>query len=131
MNKCGTFADAISMKRWIYLCVLTLCQCVALSLVPVLFPLTLPEVSAIRPLCEEDGIRIPASVVVEDGSAAYVFVLDRGRGIRRRVRLGERNGEWIQILAGLSPDEMVLGGAPLENGGFVRIEPEKLTKVIP
>ena len=59
------------------------------------------------------GLAIPVSAVVDDGKQEVVFVLASGEAFERRpVKLGVRDGEWVQVLDGLSPgDRVVTRGA--------------------
>lgn len=52
---------------------------------------------------------VPYDALVEDAGADVVFVQLGGETFERRVvRLGERDGEWIEVLGGVTPDEWVV-----------------------
>ena len=56
-----------------------------------------------------DAASIPHSALVEEGGMFVVFVQVSGETFQRReVRLGIRDGDWIQVVAGLSPGERVV-----------------------
>ena len=58
---------------------------------------------------EVKGLAIPVSAVVDDGKQEVVYVLASGEAFERRpVRLGVRDGEWVQVLEGLAPGERVV-----------------------
>ena len=62
---------------------------------------------------EMKGLAIPASAVVDDGKQEVAFVLVSGEAFERRpLKLGVRDGEWVQVLDGLAPgDRVVTRGA--------------------
>jgi RND family efflux transporter MFP subunit len=62
---------------------------------------------------EMKGLAIPASAVVDDGKQEVAFALVSGEAFERRpLKLGVRDGEWVQVLDGLSPgDRVVTRGA--------------------
>jgi len=62
---------------------------------------------------EMKGLAIPASAVIDDGKQEVAFALVSGEAFERRpLKLGVRDGEWVQILDGLSPgDRVVTRGA--------------------
>jgi membrane fusion protein, heavy metal efflux system len=56
-----------------------------------------------------ESASIPHSALVEEGGMFVVFVQISGETFKRReVQLGIRDGEWIQVVAGLSPGERVV-----------------------
>jgi multidrug efflux pump subunit AcrA (membrane-fusion protein) len=58
---------------------------------------------------EVKGLAIPVSAVVDDGKQEVVFVLASGEAFERRpVRLGVRDGDWVQVLDGLASGERVV-----------------------
>ena len=58
---------------------------------------------------EVTGLAIPASAVIDDGKQEVAFVLLSGEAFERRpLKLGVRDGEWVQVLDGLSPGERVV-----------------------
>lgn len=52
-------------------------------------------------------VRIPASAVAVRGEVSAVYVLAEGRLSLRQLRLGERKGENVEVIAGLVPGEAV------------------------
>ncbi len=56
------------------------------------------------------GLVLPAGAFLEASGGDYVFVLDEGgkSAHRRRVKLGRRNGEQVEVLSGLSAGERVI-----------------------
>lgn len=55
----------------------------------------------------EGGVRIPDAAVARRGELTAVYVVKDGRVLLRQVRLGARNGETVDVLAGLVPGEVV------------------------
>lgn len=55
----------------------------------------------------EGGVRIPEAAVARRGELTAVYVVKDGRVLLRQVRLGARNGESVDVLAGLVPGEVV------------------------
>lgn len=54
------------------------------------------------------GLMVPRSAVVRRGEMTGLYVLDpQGRPLLRQVRLGRVDGQEVEILAGLMPDERV------------------------
>lgn len=67
---------------------------------------------------------LPQSAVMRRGNAAYVLVVDADKRVHeRQVRLGQRNGDRIEIKQGLKPEEKVVetGGPFLTEGDFVQV----------
>ncbi|KPM48493.1 efflux RND transporter periplasmic adaptor subunit [Jiulongibacter sediminis] len=80
--------------------------------------------ATIYPSSEKSGLFLPlAAVVGADGSSASVFLLQGKQVEKRPVKLGELQGEQVQITAGLSEnDQVVLRGANfLSDGETVNI----------
>jgi len=58
---------------------------------------------------EVKGLAIPASAVIDDGKQEVAFALVSGEAFERRpLKLGVRDGEWVQVLDGLSPSDRVV-----------------------
>ncbi|MDP2109452.1 MAG: efflux RND transporter periplasmic adaptor subunit [Thiobacillus sp.] len=56
-----------------------------------------------------DAVAIPASSVLDEGGMAVVFVQTGGESFeRRQVRLGAREGDWVEVLDGLTPGQRVV-----------------------
>jgi len=60
------------------------------------------------PLGDVQQLTVPRSAVVFRSELRAVYVLEDGRPRLRQIRLGSREGERIQVLAGLSPGEHVV-----------------------
>jgi HlyD family secretion protein len=56
----------------------------------------------------EDTVQVPLSALWRSGDTWAVFVVENGRAQRREVEIGRRNARAAQILAGLSPGEVVI-----------------------
>ena len=71
------------------------------------------------------ALAVPHSAVLYDGARAYVFVVNRGRAVRRWVRVGEDDGRSVEILQGLAPGDPVvtLGNYELRDGMSIRVQP--------
>jgi RND family efflux transporter MFP subunit len=55
------------------------------------------------------GLAVPASAIFDDGGQEVVYVLLDGEHFQRRlVRLGIRDGDWVQVLSGVEPGERVV-----------------------
>jgi len=55
------------------------------------------------------AIAAPAAAVIDENGAATVFVQTAGESFQRRqVRLGVRDGDWIEIIEGLEPGQRVV-----------------------
>lgn len=70
-------------------------------------------------------LAVPRSAVLYEAARPYVFVVERGRAVRRWVRVGEDDGRSAEILHGLGAgDEVViLGNYELRDGMAVRVQP--------
>ena len=56
-----------------------------------------------------EAVAIPASSVLDEGGMAVVFVQAGGESFERRtVRLGAREGDWVEVLDGLTPGQRVV-----------------------
>ena len=51
--------------------------------------------------------RIPASALVQRGEVNAVYVLADGRLTLRQLRLGAREGDHVEVIAGLKPGEVI------------------------
>ncbi len=74
-----------------------------------------------------EALTVPATASSIRDGFTYVFVLDPGsqpaKVTRKRVEIGRRQGERVEILSGLTGDEQVVkaGGAFLNDGSLVRV----------
>jgi HlyD family secretion protein len=57
-----------------------------------------------------DAVLVPNAAFYNDTGGAWVFVVtpDRTHAVRRKVRLGRRNPQYIEVLDGLSVDEVIV-----------------------
>ncbi len=53
-------------------------------------------------------LRLPQSVIVRRGELTGVYVLKEGRLYLRQLRLGEREGDMVEVLSGLAPGDAVV-----------------------
>lgn len=56
----------------------------------------------------EDVLLVPAKSVKKSGGSNYVYVLERGKPVRREVRVGWKQGGFIEIKEGLKEGDEVL-----------------------
>lgn len=55
---------------------------------------------------------VPSEAVISTGDQTYVFVAHaRGRFVPRAVLVGQRNGDWVQVLRGLAEGDTVVASA--------------------
>ena len=55
------------------------------------------------------AVAIPASSVLDEGGISVVFVMIGGESFERRtVRLGARDGDWVEVVDGLTPGSRVV-----------------------
>ncbi|MFD3266559.1 efflux RND transporter periplasmic adaptor subunit [Phenylobacterium ferrooxidans] len=76
---------------------------------------------------DSKGLVLAAGPFLERSGGDWVMVLDKGgrRADRRRIRLGRRNAEQVEILSGLAPGERVLTS---DYTGFEKVDQVILTK---
>ncbi len=67
---------------------------------------------------------LPREVVIREGGEEYVWVAEQGRARRRRVEVGVRGGEQVEIRGGLAAGDQVLapGTETLSDGASVTID---------
>jgi RND family efflux transporter MFP subunit len=56
----------------------------------------------------ERGLHLPQSAILRRGELTGVYVLKDGRLFLRQLRLGEREGDSVEVLSGLKPGETVV-----------------------
>lgn len=69
-------------------------------------------------------IAVPQSSLLYEDGQAYVLVLDDTNHVHRiDVRLGERDGDWVEVVEGLSAGQQIVGSgaAFLQDGEAVRV----------
>jgi RND family efflux transporter MFP subunit len=73
----------------------------------------------------EEGIEfVPADSVVTFAGVQKVFSVADGKAVEHRVRLGVRDGDWVEIVGGIDASEVVVTGAPvLSRNAPVRVAP--------
>lgn len=53
-------------------------------------------------------LQIPASALFRDGDGWMAFAVEQGKAVKRRVKIGQRNGLSAQVLSGLQAGEQVI-----------------------
>ncbi len=68
-------------------------------------------------------VQVPESAIVPRGGESYVYMIEGGKAVEKKVTLGKRDGGNVQILSGLSADAMVVvaGQLKLRNGVAVEV----------
>lgn len=68
--------------------------------------------------------RIPLSAVQQDGERSVIYLISNDQAQRRAVTLGQRAGDTVEVLGGLSGGERIAGSEvdKLRDGQAVRIE---------
>ena len=69
------------------------------------------------------SLSVPELSVVGEGESRFVYVLDKGKAVRTRVRTGVRSDGLVEILEGLKPGQQVVteGVVKLSDGMRVRL----------
>ena len=59
---------------------------------------------------KEEVLRIPNGTYYHIGHGQYIFFIDNGEGhlLRREVRLGEGNFDYVEVLSGLSDGDRIV-----------------------
>ncbi len=72
---------------------------------------------------------VPEEAVVPEGASTWVFVVEDGHAVRRRVDLGIRRGGRVEVTTGLGAGETVVtnGQFRLRDGGAVQVAPARAT----
>ena len=86
--------------------------------VPVIFEIPLPDErlrlgmgvkAQVYSGAARERVAVPGSAVVDESGVATVFVMSSGESFARRpVRLGARDGDWVEIVEGLEPGQRVV-----------------------
>lgn len=70
----------------------------------------------------KDALMVPGDAVFEMDGKDYVFAVDDGKAVLRKVSVGIENKDWAQILDGLDPEDTVIVDPPNELEEGVRIK---------
>jgi multidrug efflux pump subunit AcrA (membrane-fusion protein) len=65
----------------------------------------------------EDVLAVPAKAVQRERGKNVVYVLADGRAEPREIKVGWRDGQWLEVASGLQENETVLLEAPGHNQG--------------
>ncbi|BBI98493.1 membrane protein [Ferrigenium kumadai] len=55
-----------------------------------------------------DVLQIPASALFRDGNGWAAFVFEKGKAVKRRMEIGQRNGLNAQVISGVNAGEQVI-----------------------
>ena len=68
---------------------------------------------AVRGQQRSDAVRIPLGAIVRRSGRTYAFVVVDGKAQRRELQLGITDGDYREVVQGLSPGEqLVVSGQP-------------------
>ena len=71
---------------------------------------------------EENVVFVPKEAVVTFAGVSKLFTVDKDKAVERRVQLGRREGELVQVLKGLAAGESIVAKpGTLVPGQTVRI----------
>jgi multidrug efflux pump subunit AcrA (membrane-fusion protein) len=72
---------------------------------------------------KENILTLPSSVIVERDGEVFVFVVDGGKARQRPLRIGLRNEELVEVVAGLQTGEQVIqrGRNKVKDGQAVEV----------
>ena len=63
----------------------------------------------VYPGAAREVIAVPGSAVIDESGVPHVFVMTGGESFERRpVRVGTREGDWVEIVEGLEPGQRVV-----------------------
>jgi HlyD family secretion protein len=74
---------------------------------------------------DKGGLILPAGAFLERTGGDWAMVVEGGHADKRRIRIGRRNAEQVEVLAGLKPGDRVITS---DYTGFEKIERLVLTK---
>jgi macrolide-specific efflux system membrane fusion protein len=63
----------------------------------------------------DDVLAVPSKVVRRERGKNVAYVLADGRAVPREIKVGWRDGQWIEVASGLEEGETVLLEAPSQN----------------
>ncbi|MFH1371755.1 MAG: efflux RND transporter periplasmic adaptor subunit [Planctomycetota bacterium] len=74
----------------------------------------------------ENVVVAPDSALIKEGNETYVYVVNGGNAHRRRVKLGLSQGQYYEVLEGLSASDMAIthGQTQLKDGQTVEVVQE-------
>jgi multidrug efflux pump subunit AcrA (membrane-fusion protein) len=61
-------------------------------------------------------LAVPTRAVRQDAGQSVVYVLSNGGSARRPIRMGWRDGPWVEVVEGLSEGERILLDGPIAGG---------------
>lgn len=68
------------------------------------------------------GMRVPSTALVRRGALTGVYVAENGVARLRWLRVGRESDGWVEVLAGLAPDDAVVAApAGLRDGRAVKV----------
>jgi RND family efflux transporter MFP subunit len=70
----------------------------------------------------EQALAVPATSVVAFGGVEKVWIVQESNAHPRPVRTGRREGQYVEVLDGLKPGELVLSNGEQGREGVVRVE---------
>ncbi len=68
---------------------------------------------------DQSAVILPAGAFLEASGGDYIFVLDGASAHRRRIKLGRRNAEQVEVLSGLAPGDRVIVS---DYAGYAKID---------
>lgn len=77
----------------------------------------------IKGLEEREIVLVPESAVLPKGGESFVFLVDNGKAVEKRVKLGQRSNAEVEILEGLNVSATVVtaGQQKLRDGAIVEV----------
>lgn len=83
-------------------------------------------VSGIVDLGKSKTLTVPSLSVIDKDGRKIVFTLEADKVYSRTLKVGERSGDYVEVLKGLMPGEKVVtaGGGFLKDGDLVRVGKE-------
>ncbi len=79
----------------------------------------------VRGAASREVVMVPESAVVPRAGETFAFLIDNGRAVEARIKLGDRKGAEVEVLEGLAPNAHVViaGQQKLRSGSPVEIVP--------
>jgi RND family efflux transporter MFP subunit len=71
-----------------------------------------------------DAVIIDKEALLDDGQSSFVYIVEKGRAVKRSVRTGIRHEKNVQIVSGLNAGDLLVtfGQSELQNGVHVKTE---------